>query len=114
MEAREVLFRFMLPFNGSLVPSANCWRTMMQHVWKRPYLLVLIAQLLVVPSQAQTFRGQITGLVVDPQGAAIQSAAVRLLSPATGTLQEGKSNHAGEFVFPELTPGMYQVTVVAP
>jgi hypothetical protein len=62
----------------------------------------------------QTFRSQITGLVVDSQGAVIANAAVQLLNPATGITQPGKSNGAGEFTFPELQPGIYQVTVSLP
>jgi hypothetical protein len=75
--------------------------------------LVLIAALVTAfgSAFAQTFRGSLTGTVVDAQGAYIPNASVQLKNPATDSILEGKSNSAGEFNFPELTPGAYQLTV---
>ncbi len=79
------------------------------------FVAFVFAMLLSVPSLlAQTFRGGITGTVVDPQGASIANASVKLTNPATGSVVDGKSNGAGEFNFPELTPGLYKVTVAVP
>ena len=75
------------------------------------YLALFFAALLLVPSTlAQTSRGAITGVVVDTQGAAIANAAVKLTNPATAAVFDGKATSAGEFNFPELTPGLYEVT----
>jgi hypothetical protein len=83
--------------------------------WKRPLqslLLLAGTALLFVPATfAQTFRGAVTGMVVDSQGAAIANATVQLKNPATDAVLNGKSNGAGEFNFPELPPGSYTVTV---
>jgi hypothetical protein len=59
----------------------------------------------------QTFRGTVTGTVVDVQGAAIANAAVKLTDPATDTVRNVKANSAGEFVFPELPVAHYNLEV---
>jgi hypothetical protein len=82
----------------------------MPHLWKR-YLSILFALLLTVPGFAQTFHGTISGVVVDAQGAVISDAAVQLTNPATGQSLNAKTSKDGEFVFPELTVGLYQLTV---
>jgi hypothetical protein len=82
----------------------------MSRVCKK-YLPLFFALLVSVSVHAQTFRGTLSGVVVDTQGAVIANAAVQLKNPATSTVQEGKSNGAGEFNFPELQPGIYQLTV---
>jgi hypothetical protein len=62
----------------------------------------------------QTFRGTVAGTVVDPQGAVVSNASVQLLNPATGFTQNAKSSSAGEFLFPELPVGTYQLMVSLP
>ncbi len=82
--------------------------------WKQTisaYLALVFAALLLAPSAfSQTSRGAITGVVMDTQGAVIANAPVKLTNPATGTVQESKSTGAGDFNFPELAPGTYEVT----
>ena len=63
---------------------------------------------------AQTYRGTVTGTVTDSSGAIVSSAAVELKNPATGAVLQSKSNGAGNFSFPEITPGKYELTVTAP
>ena len=82
----------------------------MPHLWKR-YLSMLFVLVATVSSFAQTFHGTITGVVVDSQGAVIADAAVQLTNPSTGTALNAKSSKEGEFSFPELTVGAYQLTV---
>jgi Carboxypeptidase regulatory-like domain len=65
-------------------------------------------------SNAQVFRGGLSGTVVDAQGAVIANAAVQMRDPATGTARETKSNGAGEFNFPEVVPSVYTLTVTSP
>src|SRR3984957_3803840 len=59
----------------------------------------------------QTFRGGISGTVADASGSAVAGAAVKLVSPDTGLTREGVSTSSGEFVFPDLPLGKYDVTV---
>ena len=86
--------------------------------WKNTiyaYLALFFAALLLAPSTlAQTSRGAISGVVVDTQGAVIANAVVKLKNPATDAVLDGKSTGAGEFNFPELTPGLYEVTTTVP
>lgn len=63
---------------------------------------------------AQTFRGTLTGTVIDPSGAAIPNATVQLTNPATNDVSNSKTNSAGNFSFPELPVGTYKLLVTAP
>jgi hypothetical protein len=72
-------------------------------------VIVLIALQLAV--FAQTFRGGISGTVVDQSGATIAGAEVKLLGTATGLTRSVTSTSAGEFVFQDLPLGTYTLTV---
>jgi hypothetical protein len=54
-------------------------------------------------------RGQLGGVVVDPTGAIIQGASVTLSGPTGNSMK--LSNDSGEFMFPALIPGFYDVKV---
>ena len=60
---------------------------------------------------AQTFRGNITGVVTDGSGAAIAGASIKLESPATGLSHSVATNAQGQYSFPDLPVGEYTVTV---
>ena len=60
---------------------------------------------------AQSFRGSISGSVVDTTGAAIPDAAVKAQNVGTGIVRETVTTSAGEFIVPDLALGMYVVTV---
>ena len=60
---------------------------------------------------AQSSNGQITGLVTDQSGAAIQDANITATNTATGVTYSGTSNGAGVYVLPQLVPGPYKVTL---
>ena len=87
----------------------------MSRIWKR-HLSILFALLMAVSAStfAQTFHGTISGTVVDVQGAVVAEASVQLVNPATNFVQNSKSSSSGEFLFPELPVGIYQLTVTAP
>jgi hypothetical protein len=76
--------------------------------------LSFLAFLVSVPLIAQTFRGGVAGSVTDATGAAVASAAVKLVSPDTGLTREGVTSSTGEFVFQDLPLGRYDVTVTQP
>ena len=59
----------------------------------------------------QTFRGGITGSVVDATGATVAGAAVKLVSPDTNLTREGITSSTGEFVFQDLPLGKYDLIV---
>jgi hypothetical protein len=54
--------------------------------------------------------GQIVGTVKDSTGAVVPKADLVLIDNGTGTTVETKSGAEGNFVFPNLQPGRYQIT----
>jgi uncharacterized surface anchored protein len=62
-------------------------------------------------SVAQVFPGRITDTVRDSQGAVVAGATVKLSLPSTGVERAVTTNENGEFNFPELSLGTYQLTV---
>jgi len=60
---------------------------------------------------AQSSNGQITGLITDSTGAAVEGAAVSAMNTATGVTYTGKTNSAGVYVLPQLIPGPYKVSL---
>jgi hypothetical protein len=73
--------------------------------------LLLSATLFTPSAWTQTFHGTVSGFVEDGQGASIPGASVQLSNPATGQSASTKSNKEGQFIFPELTVGVYQLKV---
>ena len=79
---------------------------------RRLPLLIGLLGLAFVTAYAQT-GGQITGVVTDPSGALIPGAAVTVTNTATNVARSTETNAAGLYSFPDLTPGVYDVKVVA-
>src|SRR5437660_12579442 len=63
-------------------------------------------------ASAQTF-GEITGVVQDPSGGVIPDASVTVTNTATNLARSTQANTSGLYSFPDLTPGTYDVKVVA-
>src|SRR5215472_3610811 len=69
---------------------------------------------LIPDSQAQVrTTGQLSGTVVDSSGGAVPGASLTISQPATGFAQTTAANEAGEYIFPVLQPGSYQLRVTA-
>jgi hypothetical protein len=62
-------------------------------------------------THAQQFPGRITGTVRDTQGAAVAGATVKLTNPSTGLARTITTDETGDFNFPELALGTYQLSV---
>lgn len=78
---------------------------------------ILLAALFITaaaPTPAQTFRGRIFGTVSDTRGEVIAGADVRVTSNATGIERSTKTDDAGNYSFPELPIGEYQVRIKHP
>ncbi|MBI5084169.1 MAG: TonB-dependent receptor [Acidobacteria bacterium] len=71
----------------------------------------LLVWLLAVPAAAQNITGALTGVVIDPAGAAVPSAQVSLTNQQTKSRQTTTTNDAGIFLFPSILPGSYSVGV---
>ncbi len=63
---------------------------------------------------AQTSSGTINGRLVDQSGGAVVNAQVQLVNQLTSDVVNTKVQPNGDFVFPDIQPGDYTVTVKAP
>src|SRR6266849_7942270 len=64
-------------------------------------------------SWAQT-QGEITGVVTDPTSSAVLGATVTVTNPQTNFTRQATTNSSGNYAFPALQPGMYNVKVEMP
>ncbi len=62
---------------------------------------------------AQIFTSTLSGIVTDPNGAAVPNAAVTIKEISRGDSRETKSTGEGRYAFSQLAPGNYQLTVEA-
>src|SRR5438270_13763217 len=79
----------------------------------RKYFSILFILIVGVPAFAQTFRGTVSGTVVDAQNSAISNSDVQLTNPAPGATLRAKSSASAEFSFPGLPAGTSELTVGA-
>ncbi len=63
-----------------------------------------------LPALAQEFRGGISGIVRDVQGAAMPGVAIEARNLATNDITRTTSNETGLYAFPVMPIGTYQVT----
>jgi hypothetical protein len=78
------------------------------HRWT---LLVLSALLTWSSLLAQEFRATITGRVIDSSGAIVPSASVTAANIETGATSRTVTAESGQYVLPNLAPGMYRLDV---
>jgi hypothetical protein len=78
--------------------------------WSAFFLILSAFVSITLSAQDQSsVRGQLGGVVVDPTGAIVQGATVTFTGPTGGGTRT--SNDQGEFTFPALIPGFYDVKV---
>jgi Carboxypeptidase regulatory-like domain/TonB dependent receptor len=70
--------------------------------------VTILGLMVVLPSLAQTF-GEIDGLVTDSSGSLVTGARVTITNRQTGLTRNTISNNAGNYNFPDLPPGPYDV-----
>ena len=63
---------------------------------------------------AQSFQGSLRGRVTDPKDAVVPLAKVTLIEEATSVASTTVTNDKGEYSFPVLNPGTYELDVEAP
>lgn len=88
----------------SLRPAATAWTT----------ICVLLAALFLFPlgAAAQTATtGTVAGTVTDQSGAVVPNAEVQLVKLDTNATATQSTNVAGQYVFLNVAPGNYQITV---
>ncbi|MFB3779316.1 MAG: carboxypeptidase-like regulatory domain-containing protein [Bryobacteraceae bacterium] len=76
-------------------------------------VVALALALLAAPSMliAQIGTGQVNGTVTDPQGASVPAATVRLVNTTTNVAMQVTTNSNGYYVFANVRPGNYQLSV---
>jgi len=87
-------------------------------ITKRPAFLVLALVLTAYATpfcSAQTIStGTVSGNVTDSGGAVVPNAIVTIKSIDEGTVNTAKVNKQGEYLFSQIKPGSYTLTVLAP
>src|SRR5260370_18743321 len=74
-------------------------------------VLTSLFALLAVPGWAQTLRGRVEGIVTDESKAVVVGASVTALNVNTGIKVTHQTNAAGLYLFDNVDPGTYSVTV---
>lgn len=77
------------------------------------FWMALIATTLTASGYAQT-AGSIQGTVTDPTGAAVANCQVTITNVGTQEMRNASCGANGYYVVPQLQPGEYDVTAVAP
>lgn len=73
----------------------------------------LVIMLSCVPLFSQEHLGGIQGLITDPSGAAVPSAAITAVNKATGLVSTAQTDVTGHYGVPFLVPGTYRISVQA-
>ena len=76
-------------------------------------VVLLFLAALSTAARAQVLYGSLTGNVTDPSGAAVPGVHVEALNVKTGVIREAASDASGIYLFNELQPGTYRVTMSA-
>ena len=79
----------------------------------RSFLFIAAAMLAGCAAFGQTL-GQITGRVTDASGAAVPAATITLTSIATNASRDTVTTDAGDYTFPSVPPGLYNVKAEHP
>src|ERR1035438_8069146 len=77
-------------------------------------ILALLFSVSLLPMAAQTVAGSISGTVVEQSGAVIAGARVTATNVGQKVSQATTTDRNGSFVFPQLNPSTYALTVQAP
>ena len=78
---------------------------------KAACLLILLALIAPGWAAAQTSMGAVNGTVTDSTGALVPGATVTLVSEATNVQSVRQTNQSGYFIFVNVRPGAYTLTV---
>ncbi len=92
----------------SFATSLHCWKTALLGLATPALLLLLFATGARGQSSSS---GLVNGTVRDPSGAVVPGASIKLINKATNVSQTTKADTAGQFVFPSVDPGDYQLEI---
>ena len=85
-------------------------------IGRRSLLVYVLLALTAVPTPiyAQVAGATLAGTVTDPSGAVVPNAKVSITNTATGVARDITTDEAGFYSAPNLLPGIYDITAVAP
>ena len=83
---------------------------------KRVVVLIFSLALLFAVAPSAMFgqaasTGTVAGTVTDPTGAAVVDAKITLADPSTGSSRAATTNDTGRYIFANVIPGTYNVTI---
>ena len=84
------------------------------HFTSRGFIILATALFVAIASSAmlgQAVNGTLLGNVVDSSGAVVSGAKVTITETKTGVGRGATTNSSGNYEFPDLPPGVYQVVV---
>jgi hypothetical protein len=73
--------------------------------------IVTLVLLLALQLPAQTTDSRVTGVITDASGAAVFGAQVDARNQETGLLRSTTSSGDGIYIFPQLAPGLYDISI---
>ena len=86
-------------------------RSLFRSMW----ILVAVSLLFLAPNiRAQVLYGTLTGTVTDASAAPVPSAKVEAVNVGTGVAKQTTTDERGNYIFTDLQPGTYKVTISAP
>lgn len=95
--------------NGEPIVRTNRFGVFCSSCCATVFLVFAIA--FVAPACAQFTTARLNGTIVDPSGSAIVGASVKVEQAGTGYTAATTSGNSGEFLFPSLPEGVYQISV---
>ena len=78
---------------------------------RKPAIAIIALLFGTTVAYPQAFTANLTGLVTDPNQAAVASANVKLVNTSTGETRQASTSVEGRYVFSQLLPGTYSLTV---
>jgi hypothetical protein len=87
-------------------------RTTKEHLYSFAALACVLL-LLTIVAMGQSTTGTLRGQILDPQGATIANAKIRITNQETGVVSNTASSSAGTWNVPSLIPGKYSVSIEA-
>ena len=75
---------------------------------------IMLALLCSVPALSQAVSATLLGTVTDSSGALVANSKVTVTEVTTGVEKTARTNDSGNYTFPNMPPGAYQVTVENP
>ncbi|MGC8760719.1 MAG: TonB-dependent receptor [Bryobacteraceae bacterium] len=76
--------------------------------------LLILACAILAWGQADANKAQLSGTILDPKGAVVPGATIKIRNVRTGFQRELKSNETGQFRAVQLDPGTYELVAESP